>query len=103
DRDEWTAYDGVVIASRQPHTMDSSGVPGCAVIFVEPETREGRALAERYAAGGITGISAEAFAAGAAALFETWRAGGSIDAVAAAAQRVVRDLTGGVMPSVVSD
>ena len=103
DRDDWTAYDGVVIASRQPHTMDSSGVAGCAVIFVDPETREGHALSERYAAAGITPIPGDAFAASKAGLFAAWRAGSGIEAVAAGAQRVVRELTGGVMPSVVTD
>jgi AraC family transcriptional regulator len=103
DRDEWTGYEGVVIASRQPHAMDSSHVPFGAVLFVEPETRQGRALAERYAQGGITPLSAEVRGAIAPALFSTWREERSRPALIDAAKRVVHALTGGVEPSVVSD
>jgi AraC family transcriptional regulator len=103
DRDEWTAYEGVVIASRQPHSMDSSHVPFGAVLFVEPETREGRALAERYAQGGITPLPAELRAEIAPPLFSTWREERSRPALIDAAKRVVHEVTGGVEPSVVSD
>ena len=103
ERDEWTAYEGVVIASRQPHSMDASHVPFGAVLFVEPETREGRALAERYAEGGITPLAAELRRAIAPALFSTWREERSRPALIEAAKRVVHQLTGGVEPSVVSD
>jgi AraC-like DNA-binding protein len=41
DRDEWTAYDGVVIASRQPHAMDASAVPVQRGRVRGAETREG--------------------------------------------------------------
>ena len=99
----WTAYDGVVIPSRQPHTMDATTVPASAVLFLEPETREGRALAERWLRGGITALPAAALADVAAPLFAAWRDDGRDAAVAAAAQRVVRTLTGGVEPSVVAD
>lgn len=103
DRDPWTAYDGVVIASRQPHTMDSTVVPYNAVLFVEPETHEGRALAERFQQDAITPLPAELLADVGPALFSAWRDGRSIRTITEAAQRVVRALTGGVEPSVVSD
>ena len=38
DREPWTEYDGVVIASRQPHSMDATQVTPMIVLFVEPET-----------------------------------------------------------------
>jgi len=103
DREDWTEYEGVVIASRQPHAMDSSRVPFGAVLFVEPETREGRALAERYLHGGISPLSADLRKAIAPALFSTWREERSRPALIEAAKRVVHELTGGVEPSVVSD
>ena len=103
DSEEWVAYDGVVISSRQPHTMDSSGVPGCAVLFVDPETREGRALAELYAIEGIAALPASALATVRASLFAAWREQRSVDAVASAARDVVGALTGGIMSSTVSD
>jgi AraC-like DNA-binding protein len=103
DREPWTSYDGVVIASRQPHTMDASHVPFNAVIFVEPETREGRALSERFGQGGITALPADAFADARQALFAAWQEQRSVPAIADAAQAVVGSLTGGMVPSIVSD
>ena len=64
DREPWTEYDGVVIASRQPHTMDATHVPLNAIIFIEPERREGRALTERFGSDGISAIPAELLPAG---------------------------------------
>jgi AraC-like DNA-binding protein len=99
----WTAYDGVIIPSRQPHTMDATTVSASAVLFVEPETREGRAVAERWLQGGITPLPPTLLADVAAPLFAAWRDDRRESAVTAAAQGVVRALTGGVEPSVVSD
>lgn len=103
DREPWTEYEGVVIASRQPHTMDATHVPLNAIIFIEPERREGRALSERFGSDGISAIPAELLADVGPALFTTWQEERSAAALIAGAQRVVRKLTGGVEPSVVSD
>ncbi|GLC24884.1 helix-turn-helix domain-containing protein [Roseisolibacter agri] len=102
DDEPWTAYRGAIIASRQPHTMDARAVGANAVLFVEPETRAGRALAERYLHAGIAPIPEERLAEVGPALFAAWHAR-SATAVAAAAARVVHALTDGVEPSVVSD
>ena len=59
EREDWTSYGGVIIPSRQPHAMDATTVPSNAVLFVEPETREGRALSELYAPNGITPLPNE--------------------------------------------
>jgi AraC-like DNA-binding protein len=103
ERAEWTSFDGAIIASRQPHAMDASGVRDNAVLFVEPETREGRALAELYLQGGIAPLPGDVLAAAREALFAAWRETRSRRAVAEASREVVRALTGGVQPSVVSD
>jgi AraC-like DNA-binding protein len=103
DRDPWTSYDGVVIASRQPHSMDSMHVNFCAVLFVDPETREGRSLNERFGDTGITALPAEILAEVGPVLFSAWQDQRSVEAVAAAARRVVRELTGGLEPLVVTD
>jgi AraC-like DNA-binding protein len=104
DREAWTEYGGVIIPSRQPHTMDSTCVPFNAILFVEPETREGRALAERYLQpGGIVPLPDDALAEAAPALFAAWQEQRSAPAVVEAARRVIRALTRGVEPSVVSD
>jgi AraC-like DNA-binding protein len=103
EQEPWSEYDGVVIASRQPHTMDATHVALNAVLFVEPERREGRALAERFASAGISAVSAELLADVGPALFAAWQEERTAVAVIAAAQRAIRALTGGVEPTVVSD
>jgi AraC-like DNA-binding protein len=103
DAEPWTSYDGAVIASRQPHSMDSMHVPYCAVIFVEPETREGRALHELFGDSGISALAADALADVGPALFSAWQQQRSADAVIAAARDVVRELTGGIEPVVATD
>jgi AraC family transcriptional regulator len=103
EHEPWTDYDGVVIASRQPHSMDASRVPFSVILFVEPETREGRALSERFHHDGITALPAKALADVAPALFAAWREQGSARAIVDAAQRLVQALTGGVVPGIVSD
>jgi len=49
DDEPWTDYELAIVPSRQRHAMDGARVHYGATIFVEPETREGRVLAERYA------------------------------------------------------
>src|SRR5436305_1362594 len=46
EQEEWTEYTAALIPSRQPHMMDATRVPFETVMFIEPETSEGRALAE---------------------------------------------------------
>ena len=103
DDTAWTDYHGVVIASRQPHTMDATVVPCNAVLFVEPETREGRALAERFGSTGIAPLDAEPVAKLAGAVFDAWLERRSESALRAAAQQTVSTLAGGIEPIVVSD
>lgn len=101
ERDEWTRYGGAMIPSRQPHSMDATTVTANGVIFVEPETREGRVLHERYLGGGITDMPTEAFAQ-TARLFQAWRDADQ-DALIAASTALISALTGGVEPAEPSD
>jgi len=103
EREAWTEYGGAIIPSRQPHTMDATAVRANAVLFVEPETREGRTITERYLQGGIAPLADEVLADVGPALFGAWEEQRSVRAIADAGQRVVRALTGGMAPSVVSD
>lgn len=103
EREPWAYYDGVVIASRQPHSMDTTRPTCNAVLFVEPETREGRILTERYGAEGISALPAELVAQVAPPLFRAWLEQGTVEAVVDAARQAVVTLTGGVMPAVASD
>jgi AraC-like DNA-binding protein len=103
EQEGWTAYGGAIIPSRQPHTMDACRVSANAVIFVEPETREGRALSELYLRGGIAALPDDTLAGVVPALFDAWKERRSTSAIADAARRVIQALTGGVQPAVVSD
>ena len=107
DAAPWTAYGAALVPSRQPHAMDATRGPHNAVLLIEPETREGRALAERYAPAsardGIAALPDDALAATGPALFAAWRAQRSAADVTAAARDVVGALTGGVTPTAVSD
>jgi AraC-like DNA-binding protein len=103
ERDAWESYAGAIIPSRHPHSMDASVVAANAVLFVEPETREGRAITERFLSGGIASIPAELLADVGRAVFSAWENDRSESAIAAAARRVVERLTGGVVLAEVSD
>jgi AraC-like DNA-binding protein len=103
ERAEWTAYVGAIIPSRQPHAMDVTRVPANVVLFVEPETREGRALAERWLRHGIAAMPRDVFEAVAPPLFVAAFEERSAAAVERAARRVIHALTGGIEPAVVTD
>lgn len=103
DGGEWTEYGGAIIPSRQPHSMDATGVGTNAVLFIEPETPEGRALAELHLRDGIAPLPDAVMADCVPALFSAWQERSSARTLEEGARRVIRALTGGVEPSVVSD
>ena len=88
EREDWVEYAGAVVASRQPHAMDATRVHPNAVIFVEPETREGRAIAERWLRGGIAEIPAALLDEVAPALFAAWQRERTASALARAVASV---------------
>jgi AraC family transcriptional regulator len=101
DTDEWKSYGGVLIPSRQPHSMDVTGMRANAVMFVEPETREGRVLSERYLNEPIVSMPEDALAE-TKGVFDAWSTGGKDDLVRAS-WRVIHALTGNMEPRVPSD
>ena len=107
DRGDWSEYGGALVPSRQPHSMDASSLPSWAVLFVEPETREGRAITERHLRHGITPVPDEVLAEFAPPLFAAWkgeRVAGDARHVAGAAQRLIRALAGDIVePALVVD
>lgn len=103
DGTAWTAYDAALIPSRQPHAMDASGTSASAVLLVEPETREGRALGARHPAGGITALTGTLLDEARTSLFAVWREARDPATLAAAAQRVAAALAGGLVTSAPSD
>jgi AraC-like DNA-binding protein len=103
EREEWTSYPGAIIPSRQPHSMDVVSVQPNVVVFVEPETRQGRAITERWLADGIATVPWELVAEHGLPLFAAWQDERSTGAIVRAAQRLLRALVGGVEPMVASD
>ena len=103
ERDPWTTYHAAAVPSRQPHTLDASKISSWALLFVEPETLQGRVLAERYLQNGIAALPDKILAEAGPALFAAWQQERTVGAVREAAQRVLYALTGGVEPSAVSD
>lgn len=103
ERDDWTEYGGAIIPSRQPHMMDATHLRYDAVLFIEPETPQGRALADRYLTGGIAALAGTAFTESSEALFATWEQHGHSAPTVAAMQDVIGVLTEGARSAVVSD
>ncbi len=102
DEDPWTDYGLAVIPSQQPHGMNGSGAYG-AVIFVEPETRDGRILAQCCSRDGMTSVDRALITAvlpelRSAVLERRGRRG-----IVEVARRLVQALTRDSEPSVISD
>ncbi len=103
DDDPWSDYEIAVVPSRQPHGMDGSRIHYGAVLFVEPETREGRILTERCARDGITAVERTSVAALLPELLSAALEQRGRSAIVEIAQRLVQDLTQCSEPPVVSD
>jgi AraC family transcriptional regulator len=103
ETEEWTAYPGTVISSRQPHAMDASTVAAGATMLIELETPTGRAMEKRFGANGLTAISRAELGEAAANLFTTWREHASGDATAEAAKRVLNKIAGNPGAAAISD
>ena len=101
EKEEWRSYRGAIIPSRQPHSMDATHVRGSGVMFVEPETHEGRVIDELYLAGGIAEMPERAVRS-VQEVFAAWEAGDR-DQLVRACKALVRSLTGDVEPRVASD
>jgi len=102
DDGPWQRFELAAIGSQQPHGLDVTASACGAVIFIEPETREGRALAERLAGAGLAETGSGALRAIADAMFAARRPGGDA-AVVTEARRLVAALVGSTAPSRVTD
>jgi AraC-like DNA-binding protein len=103
DEAPWTDYELGIVPSRHSHGMDGSKNEYGATLFVEPETREGRVLTERYLRSGIadvdrTPVNPIIFELRTAVIE---RRGGR--AIVELARRIVQTLTQHSEPSVTSD
>jgi AraC family transcriptional regulator len=99
----WSEFSAALIPSRQRHGIDVTSADYGAVLFVEPETKEGRAVAERYLRNGIAEVGGAAVRLAADHLFETWLGQKDKATITASARSLVRTLSEGVEPSVVTD
>lgn len=103
ESEPWTSYDLGIVPSQHAHGMNGKEHHYGATLFVEPETREGRIIAERYLRGGIASVDRAPVAAllaelQAAALEQRGRA-----AVVELARRIVQTLTQLSAPAQTSD
>ncbi len=99
----WTDYDIAIVPSRHRHAMDGSKVHYGATLFVEPETREGRVLTERYRSGGIAEIDRAPFDSVLSGLRAVALRQREHPAIVASARAVVQSLTQHSVPARESD
>jgi AraC family transcriptional regulator len=86
---EWRSCSAALLPSRATHSIDVTGCEWSAVLFIEPETAEGKAIGERLH-GEMEVLDADLVSAGAQRLDRAWRIEQSYEAVVA----VCRDLVG---------
>jgi AraC family transcriptional regulator len=90
-RGEWQACAGALVPSRATHSIDVEACEFGAVLFVEPETPEGKALAARLQ-GGLELLDADFVRRAADRLQTAWRVEGNYEAVGTACMQIVREL-----------
>jgi len=103
NEDAWTDYDLAIVPSRQSHAMDGSKIHYGATLFVEPETREGRVLTDRYLRNGIAAVDRAPVNAALLALRAAALEQRGPRAVVERARALVQALTEHTEPSVTSD
>lgn len=89
----WASYQAAIVTSHQPHQFEIDGIP-VAHLFVEPESREGRQLAQLGPGTGVSALPADAASAAARTLQQAWAAHGDAACMVAAARAAVALLAG---------
>lgn len=92
-RGEWQPCAAALVPSRAVHTIDVDACDMSAVLFIEPETAQGRALAARLQ-GGLELLAPDTVADAATRLERAWRVEQSYDAVRAVCMQLVQELSG---------
>ncbi len=93
---EWTEHRGVVIEPDYPHAFDGLGQES-AHFFIEPESRDGRAIMARLGGPGIVAIDPTQVAEAVPILRGPWATNrDDADAIRAAGQLVIRHFAGSV-------
>ncbi|BDB28816.1 AraC family transcriptional regulator [Cupriavidus sp. TA19] len=88
---DWAAYTAAMISAHQPHAFEAPGEL-VALIFTEPESREGRMLRERFRTG-IAPLAPDIFTDQAAALTAAYDAGATDEELTVHARAVIARLT----------
>jgi AraC family transcriptional regulator len=89
--EDWTSYAAAIVAAHQSHAFEARGEL-VALVFAEPESREGRVLRERYREG-VAPLDAGALADEAAKLAASYAHGAADEELAASARAVIAKLT----------
>lgn len=103
EQEAWRSYPLGIVASQEPHSLDATGATYNAVIFIEPETAQGRALTERHLQGGVASVDDAAVRTRCADLFAAWLAGPPKTHLTALSTQVVAALAGDTAPTIVTD
>jgi AraC-like DNA-binding protein len=92
---DWREHRGAIVMPHRPHRFDGCG-GRVAMIFVEPETAQGRALLERYGASGLSDLGDAVAQALVAPLRAGYLAAAGNDALVALSRDAVAALAGPV-------
>lgn len=93
DGGAWGSFTGAVVPSHCPHQFELEAAE-IAHVFIEPESRAGRALTDRFGTAAIAELPAQESRPAARALFDTFRSAPARAAMVDAAMRVVATLCG---------
>lgn len=89
--EDWTSYKAAIVAAHQSHAFEACGEL-VALVFVEPESSEGRGLRERYREG-VASLDADALGEEAATLAAAYAQGADNETLAACARAVTARLS----------
>ena len=89
---EWQSCAAALVPSRATHSIDVNDCAMSVVLFIEPETPEGKALAARLQ-GRPELLDPETVAVAAQRLQRAWRVEGSYDAVRAVCMQLVQEIS----------
>jgi AraC-like DNA-binding protein len=93
DEGRWESFEGALVPSHCAHQFEVDGIV-LAHLFVEPESRAGRALTERFGATAVSRLPAADCRAVARRLFEVFESIPARESMIGAAARAVAELCG---------
>lgn len=90
----WTGFEGAMVPSENTHQFEIDGTAILAHLFVEPESKAGRALTARYGSSAVTRLDTDAAGAAAQSLFGALQSRASTDGMIEAATSAIAALSG---------